>query len=118
LLDKLIVPALIFPILADVANKLVVVTPVAFKVPIVFVELFILVTLILVPTMLDVVKFVLFNVPVVTKVEKSPLPLTSSVNVGVAVPIPTLPPVVKIFPRVLELNVELNPLLIVTLPEV
>ena len=92
LLDKLIDAALIFPILADVANKLVVETEVdavnravaivvEFKVPV----------LIFVPTILVVVWLVLNKAPVVSDVVIRPVPDTSSVVDGFNVLIPTLP---------------------------
>ena len=54
-------------------------------------------------TTLVEVTFVLYNAPVVTDVVIFAVPDTSNVFEGFVVPIPTLPPVVKILPRVFEL---------------
>ena len=59
---------------------------------------------------------VLNNEAVVTNVEKSPLPVTSNVNAGTVVLIPTFPPVVNILPIVLLFPVADNKVLAKTIP--
>ena len=71
-----------------------------------------------VPTMFVTVLFVANNPPEVTLVVNLAVPFTSSVVLGAIVFIPTFPPVVKIFPIVLELNVDVIPPVTKILPVV